>query len=68
MESINLVVGQEVYVNRKIGKNGIPEKVKGKVVNLSNTITVNGKKTAYVEYEDKKHIGYYYPIDEITPV
>ena len=58
-------IGDAVYVNRQIGKNGIPKKTKGIIESFSKIIIVNGKETAKVKFQDND--SYYYPIDEITP-
>lgn len=60
-------IGSNVIVNRQIGENGIPTPTKGIIVKFSQTITVKGKPTAVVRFDDNKET-YWFPIDEIKVV
>lgn len=60
-------IGNSVIVNRQIGKDGIPNPTKGIIVRFSQIITVKGKPTAVVKFDDDKET-YFFPIDEIEVV
>lgn len=64
----NFKEGDKVSVMKQIGKDGIPQKTEGILERFSQTITVNGKPTAYVKFSDKKGDSYYYPIDELSEI
>jgi hypothetical protein len=60
-----MVIGQEVFVMRQIGKNGTPIKTKGTIERFSSTILIKGKPTVVVRFSNKKDDTYWFPIDEI---
>jgi hypothetical protein len=60
-------IGSEVIVNRHIGKDGKPTLTKGVIERFSQTITVKGKPTAVVKFDDDKE-RYWFPLDEIQVV
>lgn len=59
--------GNKVIVNRQIGEDGIPTPTEGIIVRFSQTITVKGKPTAVVKF-DNDNETYWFPIDEIKVV
>lgn len=60
-------IGSKVFVNRQIGKDGVVEKTRGTIERFSYTITVKGKPTAVVVFEDSND-KYWFPIDEIEVI
>lgn len=58
-------IGQEVFVMRQIGKEGIPTKTKGIIERFSSIILVKGKPTAVVRFSSEKNDSYFFPLDEI---
>lgn len=56
-------VGDTVFVDRQIGKNGAPNRVEGTIKRFSKTMTIGGEKTAEVAY--KNGGSYYYPISKL---
>lgn len=61
-----LKIDDKVMVLKQVGKNGTPIQQRGKILNFSNIILVDGEQTAYIQYIDGG--GYFYPLSKIKKI